>query len=209
MSTDLLDDVRDGISLTLAPLTVDQYHQMIRDGILRDGEPIELIQGTLIYKDRRDKAGSVMTHGRRHLNTVNRLTALLSRWVADRTVFLQVQGPVTLNMKNEPEPDCSLIIGHLDDFREAIPHAQAVAAVFEVADSSLRLDRRTKQRLYAEAGIPVYVIVNLKDNIVEVHTHPSPSSSQYDSSAEYKKGDFVEIAILDVGPLSFAVDELL
>jgi Uma2 family endonuclease len=209
MSTDILDDVREGISLTLAPLNVDQYHQMIRDGILREGEPIELIRGTLIYKDRRDNAGGVMTHGRRHLNTVNRLTALLSRWVADRNVFLQVQGPVTLNEKNEPEPDCSLINGHLDEFRDAIPAAKSVAAVFEVADSSLRLDRQTKQSLYAEAGVPVYVIVNLKDGIVEVHTNPKQSKSKYGKTAEYKKGETVEIVVANYGPLSFPVDEVI
>lgn len=209
MSTDILDDVREGISLTLAPLNVDQYHQMIRDGILRDGEPIELIRGTLIYKDRRDHAGGVMTHGRRHLNTVNRLTALLSRWVAERNVFLQVQGPVTLNEKNELEPDCSLINGHLDDFRDAIPAAKSVAAVFEVADSSLRLDRQTKQGLYSEAGIPVYVIVNLKDSIVEVHTNPKQSKSKYGKTVEYKKGETVEIEIASFGPLSFPVDEVI
>ena len=40
----LLDDVREGITMHLAPLNIGQYHQMIRDGILHDGEPIELIQ---------------------------------------------------------------------------------------------------------------------------------------------------------------------
>ena len=50
MSVGLLDDLRDGVNLNLAPLTVEQYHQMIRDGILQDAEPIELIQGTLLYK---------------------------------------------------------------------------------------------------------------------------------------------------------------
>ena len=48
MSVGLLDDLRDGVNLNLAPLTVEQYHQMIRDGILQDAEPIELIQGTLL-----------------------------------------------------------------------------------------------------------------------------------------------------------------
>ena len=38
----LLDDVREGITMHLAPLNIGQYHQMIRDGILHDGEPIEL-----------------------------------------------------------------------------------------------------------------------------------------------------------------------
>ncbi len=209
MSTDLLNDVRDGIDLTLAPLSVDQYHQMIRDGILHDGDPIELIEGTLVYKDRRDKTGGIMTHGSRHLNTLNRLTAILSRWVSGRTAYLQVQGPITLDCQSEPEPDCSVIAGSLDDFRDAIPHAATVLGVFEVADSSLRRDRRTKYRLYAEAAIPIYVIVNLNDNLIEVHSDPISAESRYGSRDEYQRGDTVEIPVGDIGLLSIAVQDLL
>ena len=43
----------------------------------------------------------------------------------------------------------------------------------EVADSSLELDRGTKQRIYARARIPVYWIVNLIDRQVEVYTIPT------------------------------------
>jgi Uma2 family endonuclease len=209
MSTDLLDDLRDGISLTLAPLNVDQYHQMIRDGILHDGEPIELIRGTLVYKDRRDKIGGVMTHGSRHLNTLNKLNAILSKWVAGRTAFLQIQGPITLNNESEPEPDCSLIAGNVDDFKDEVPHATSVLAVFEVANSSLRTDRRTKLRLYAEASIPLYFIVNLKDNLIEVHSEPISNESRYGQRVEYVPGETLEVAIGDIGSLSIIVQELL
>ena len=209
MSSDILDDVRDGVSLTLAPLNVGQYHQMIRDGILLDGEPIELIRGTLVYKDRRDKTGGVMTHGSRHLNTLNKLNAILSRWVAGRAAFLQIQGPIILNSESEPEPDCSLILGSVDDFRDDVPDAAAVLAVFEVANSSLRTDRRTKLRLYAEASIPLYFIVNLKDNLIEVHSEPIPAESQYGHRIEFAPGDTLQVAVGDIGTFSIAVQELL
>jgi len=209
MSTDILDDVRDGVGLTLAPLNVGQYHQMIRDGILLDGEPIELIRGTLVYKDRRDKTGGVMTHGSRHLNTLNKLNAILSKWVAGRAAFLQIQGPIILNSESEPEPDCSLILGSVDDFRDDVPDAAAVLAVFEVANSSLRTDGRTKLRLYAEASIPLYFIVNLKDNLIEVHSEPIPAESQYGNRIEFASGDTLQVAVGDIGTFSIAVQELL
>ncbi|MBS0203497.1 MAG: Uma2 family endonuclease [Planctomycetes bacterium] len=209
MSTDLLDDVRDGVCLTLAPLNINQYHQMIRDGILHDGEPIELIQGTLVYKDRRDKTGGIMTHGSRHLKTLNKLTAILSRWIADRSAFLQVQGPVTLNDQCEPEPDCSLIVGKPDDFGDAVPTASSVLVAFEVADSSLRTDRRTKMRLYADASIPTYVIVNLKDNLIEVHTNPSPAGSGYVTRTEYLPGDTLNIMVGTIGVMPLTVNDLI
>lgn len=208
MSSNLLEDVREGTGLTLAPLTVDQYHQMIRDGILRDGQPIELIQGALIYKDRRDNTGGIMTHGRRHLKTLNKLTAVLSRWVAGRAAFLQVQGPITIDGQSEPEPDCCIVIGSPDDFTEAIPNAAAVMAVFEVADSSLRADRGTKQRLYAEGGIPIYVIINLKENVVEVLTEPIPADSTYANRIELRNDQNVELPIGTLGQMSLNGQDL-
>jgi hypothetical protein len=208
MNTHLLDDLRDGISLSLAPLTVDQYHQMIRDGILIDGDPIELLEGTLVYKDRRDSTGGILTHGGRHLKTLNKLTAILSRWVADRAAFLQVQGPITLDNQNEPEPDCSLIMGAPDDFGDAVPSASFLLAAFEVAASSLRTDRRTKQRLYAEASIPLYVIINLQDNLIEVHAEPLPAESRYGKIVTYRPDDRFELPIGVLGVLTINGPEL-
>jgi Uma2 family endonuclease len=48
----------------------------------------------------------------------------------------------------------------------------------EVADSSLELDRTTKQRIYARAKIPIYWIVNLIDRQVEVYTNPTGAGAQ-------------------------------
>lgn len=179
MNTSLLDDLRDGIPLHLASLTVDQYQQMIRDGILSDADPMELIQGALVYKDRRDELGSLITHGPRHLRALNKLMAVLSQWVAGKSVFLEVQGPIILGESSEPEPDCCLVRGEPDDFSESLPHAADVVAVFEVAYSSLLSDRRTKQRLYASEGIPIYVIVNLHDSVIELLSQPSIDEQRY------------------------------
>jgi Uma2 family endonuclease len=44
--------------------------------------------------------------------------------------------------------------------------------VVEIADSSLRYDLHEKAALYAEAGVPEYWVVNLVDQVVEVHRHP-------------------------------------
>ena len=45
----------------------------------------------------------------------------------------------------------------------------------EVADTSLRLDRRVKASLYARGGLADYWIVDLVDNAVEVHRDPRPT----------------------------------
>jgi Uma2 family endonuclease len=209
MSVGLLDDLRDGIEVHLAPLTVDQYQQMIRDGILHDGEPIELIQGALLYKDRRDETGGIMTHGPRHLRTLNKLMAFLSQWVSARPIFLQVQGPIVVSATSEPEPDCCLVRGTPDDYANDVPQAADVLAVFEVAYSSLQSDRRTKQRLYATAGIPVYVIINLQDNLIEILSNPSTADARYLTHAEYQPSETVSLELGQNGPLSFSGADLL
>ena len=209
LMNDLLDDLRDGIDLHLAPLSVDQYHQMIRDGILQDAEPIELIHGALFYKDRRDQLGGIMTHGPRHLRSLNKLTAILSKWVISKSVFLQVQGPIVVGETSEPEPDCCLVQGTPDDFAERVPHAADVAAVFEVAYSSLSSDRRTKQRLYASEGIPIYVIINLQDERIEVLSNPSKHDERYLSQETYQSSKTVNITLAQLGELTFAACDVI
>ena len=53
-------------------------------------------------------------------------------------------------------------------------HPSTAPLVVEVADSSLRLDRRFKVGLYARARLPEYWIVNLVDGAVEVYRDPQP-----------------------------------
>lgn len=49
-----------------------------------------------------------------------------------------------------------------------------MALLIEVADASLRYDRRVKGLLYAEAGVQDYWIVDLAGDAVEVCRTPSP-----------------------------------
>ncbi len=49
---------------------------------------------------------------------------------------------------------------------------------FEVADTSLRYDRRVKGHLYAEARIKEYWIVDLADDAVEIYREPSAGRFQ-------------------------------
>jgi Uma2 family endonuclease len=51
-------------------------------------------------------------------------------------------------------------------------HPSTAALVVEVADDSLRLDRRVKARIYARASITDYWIVNLVGRVLEVHRDP-------------------------------------
>lgn len=49
MSTALIEEIAAGYPAGIVPITVDQYHEMIRAGIIPDGSPIELIDGILMW----------------------------------------------------------------------------------------------------------------------------------------------------------------
>ena len=208
MHANLVKDVREGINMRLAPLSVSQYHQMIDNGILEDGEPIELIEGALIYKDRRDESGGIKSHGVRHLRVLNKLMAILAQWTGGRPCHLQVQGPISIGETSEPEPDCCLVRGTPDDYADEVPQATDVLAVFEVAHSSLRSDRRVKQRLYASAGIPIYVIINLVDNMVEVHQQPNVTEQHYDQRTEFHRDETISLPMGDLGLMEWNVADV-
>jgi hypothetical protein len=192
----------------LEPLTLDQVEQMVRYGILKDGAPIELIDGLLVYKDRSARGEDLMTHNPAHALCVKRLMGLLS-FVQSLGFHLQCQLPIALLPTRAPEPDVSIIRGVPEVYRGRHPGPNDVAAVFEVADSSLEYDRTIKQRLYASAGISIYWIANLIDDLVEVYERPNVTTGKYDIHNDYKIGDVIELSLLPNAATPIRVDEIV
>jgi Uma2 family endonuclease len=143
-------------------LTVEQYHQMIQAGILDEDDPVELLEGWLVYKMAKNPPHRVVTGLIRE--AVSRL--LPPGW------FIDTQEPLTTE-DSEPEPDITVIRGDQRDYVDHHPGPQEVALLVEVADSSLRRDREWKKRIYAEARVPVYWVVNLPKRQIEVYADPS------------------------------------
>ncbi len=173
--------------LRLAPLTVEQYEAMIAQGILAEGEPIELIDGLLVSKDRAAAGGALMTVAPAHQLVVKRLARLLSG-VEGLGCHVSIQGPVRLPPRDEPEPDVAVAQGVPEDYAARHPGPADVWSVIEVSDSSLLRDRTTKLRVYAAAGLPQYVIVNLVDRCLEVHEEPAPAEQRYRSNVALRAG---------------------
>lgn len=179
MSTTLLDELRSGTAPPLVAITVEQYHLMIRDGILPEGDPIELIDGLLVRKDRSARGENLMSHNPRHALLVKRLQRLFIPVCESPGCHVQIQLPVTLNSINCPEPDLAVVRGSEEDYADRHPGPADLSLVIEIADSSVGTDRSTKQRLYATAGIPLYWLVNLPESQVEVYEQPDPASGKY------------------------------
>jgi Uma2 family endonuclease len=171
-------------SLPILRLSVDQYHKMMRAGILRSGDPIELLEGWLVIK---------MSKNPPHVYANSRLHDLLSAMVPTEW-FVNSQDPIT-TLESEPEPDASVIRGDRRDYLGGHPAPRDVALIGEVADSSLAYDRGIKKRIYARSAIPVYWIVNLEDRCIEVYTDPTGPADEpdYRQRQIYGENDWIPV----------------
>ncbi|MHC5731504.1 MAG: Uma2 family endonuclease, partial [Nostoc sp.] len=70
--------------------------------------------------------------------------------------------PITLPNDSEPEPDIAIVQPLGREYREHHPYPENILWLIEYANSSLEKDLETKSKIYAEAGILEYWVVNLK-----------------------------------------------
>lgn len=180
--------------------SVAQYHQMIRLGILTDDDPVELLEGWIIHKMPKNPPHRAAT----------KLTRNALEEIVPEGWYVDAQEPITL-LDSEPEPDVVVVRGNTRDYLDRHPGSQDLALVVEIADSTLERDRSSKKRLYARAGIPVYWIVNLPEQKLEVYTEPIDLSQEptYQQRQDYSLSDEVSVAIegREVGRLT--VQDLL
>jgi len=174
-------------------LSVQQYHQMIELGILNEDDPIELLEGWLIYK---------MPKNPRH-RAATKLTRTALETIIPQGWYVDTQEPISL-ANSEPEPDVIVVRGNTRDYLDRHPGAFDLALVVEIADATLqrvgeahRRYRTLKQRLYARAGIPVYWLINLVEEQLEVYTQPGDQNQNptYQQRQDYQVGDEVPVTI--------------
>jgi hypothetical protein len=198
--------------LEIWPLTVEQYQRMIRTGIIEEDDPVELIEGYLIAKDR--GRGPGMGAGPEHAAGVGRITrrfmrALQAPWV------VRCQDPIDLGKVNvpgggsQPEPDLAVAQGPEDRYDHRHPTPADLLLVVEVADSSLLNDRRGKAQSYASAGISPYWILNVVDRQLEIYTDPDTQAGQYRKQQILTENDSVVVSWPGLAPVTFQVKDFL
>jgi Uma2 family endonuclease len=168
--------------------TIGEYHEMIRTGILMDGDPYELLEGWMVKK---------MSRGTAHDAIIQALFKRLLR-LAPNGWDVRGQCAVTIAPDDsEPEPDFALVRGDENTFRDRHPEPADIGLVVEVSASSLRVDRVGKGRIYARAGIPVYWVVNVPEKLVEVYTQPTGTGDDaaYAHRQDYAPGSAVPVTL--------------
>jgi Uma2 family endonuclease len=180
----------------LRRLTVAEYHVLVRAGAFDAGGRVELLNGLLVTPKPRGPA---------HDNAVYLLARRLDRMAPDGWV-VRSQSGATLSDDTEPEPDVLIARGGEHTFASRHPTPADAALVVEVADSSLRRDRREELAIYAAAGVPEYWVVNVPDRQVEVYTRPA--GDFYDTLAVYGPGRAVPVVLDGTAVGEIAVADL-
>jgi Uma2 family endonuclease len=190
------------VSTITKRLTVDQYDQMVENGILPETNRFELINGRIVEKEvKNPEHSTALERTRRAIERI-----LPGGW------YVRQEQPVRIpNRRSEPEPDVSVVRGGIDDYATRHPDPEDVALIVEVTRSSVAKDRALA-RVYGGGGIPVYWIVNVPRRRLEVYEGPGPQQGRgrrYPASKILREPDtvFLKIDGREVGQI--AVAELL
>lgn len=155
------------------------YHKLSYSGYLPRN--LELLEGLIIKK---------MTISPLHAKVVNKLRRLIEKNLPTG-VILRQESPLSIfELNSEPEPDLAIIKGSEDDYTES--HPNTALLVIEISNSSLNLDRK-KINSYAKAGIPVYWIIDLVNNQIEVYSNLS--QGEYLDKNVFSKQDNVDLPV--------------
>lgn len=155
---------------SVAHFSLAQYELMVESGAF-DGsyhQRVEFIRGEI---------REMSPVSPKHAWTVDRLNAWSFQTTERAEVIVRIQSCTRIpNLQSAPEPDVLWLVNK--DYSTRHPEPADIRLLIEVADSSLGYDTNEKARLYAEAGIAEYWVVDLVDNCVEVFRNPRPSGYQ-------------------------------
>jgi Uma2 family endonuclease len=180
--------------------SVATYQHLTQLGVLTEDDNVELIDGYVVMK---------MAHSPPHDNAVQKLSSRLFR-LTPPGWQVRIQLATTL-ANSEPEPDAVLARGDETTFAARHPGPADIGLVVEVAATSLDFDRLDKGRIYAQAAIPTYWIINIVGRQIEVYTDPRPADPvpSYATRTDYKAGDSVPLLLDGQTVAQIPVNDLL
>lgn len=182
----------EAVSRTRRTFTADEVLRMVEAGILREDEPVELIDGELVQM-----APQGPLHRAR--------TVVLHRILQDAFGaghHVQAHSPVDAGPNSLPEPDLAVVRGAPEAFEARHPAGGDVPLVVELSVTSQAEDR-AKAHTYAAGGFPVYWNLDLAARRLTVYAEPRPDRAEYAVVRTLTEHDEVEAggARLRVGDL--------
>lgn len=148
--------------------TADEVLRMVDAGILRENEPVELLDGELVV---------VSPQGPRHGYVTTMLRERLVAAYGD-AAWVREEKPLAVSSRDMPEPDIAVIAGRPHDYRTRHPRGVEARLVVEVAVTSHDLDR-FKLRSYAVGGVEQVWLVDVPARRLEVYREPRPEAGRF------------------------------
>ena len=166
--------------------TIDRYHHAVEAGVF-DDVPVELLNGELI---------EMSPEGLPHAGLSDSSSRYLQRLLGERAI-VRVGHPITLPSNSEPEPDLAIVESLEDVYKiEHHPYPENIFWLIEYSNTSLDKDLRLKSRVYAEASIAEYWVVNLRTR--ELIVFRDPVNGEYRSQVTLNSGEVYPLSFPDV-----------
>ncbi|NJP10004.1 MAG: Uma2 family endonuclease [Leptolyngbyaceae cyanobacterium RU_5_1] len=172
------------MTIATAKWSLDEYHRMIAAGILVDRR-VELLKGEII---------EMAVEGEPHAYARNEADEYLTELLGTRAKVRQ-DSPITLPNDSEPEPDIAVVQRLGREYRSHHPYPDNIFWLIEYAESSLEKDVEVKSKVYAEAGIREYWVVNLR--AMQVIVFRNPQHGEYVSQQTFTSGTIAPLAFPD------------
>ena len=173
--------VQPSFTSNIHKFTVQQYERIHKAGVFAEGDRTELINGEI---------REMSPIGRKHAVCVARTTRVLQIKLGDRG-FIWTQNPILLCDYSQPQPDIAILKWRDDFYAEALPTANDIFLIIEVADSTIAYDRDVKSPLYAANGIPEMWLFDVNHQIIEGYSQPSTTG--YKRMQRYEANDSLSI----------------
>ena len=174
----------------------DECYKIGEAGIFAADERLELIAGCIIVRE---------PIGSRHAGTVDRLTRLWTSRIGGRAI-VRIRNPVRFAKEDsEVQPDVMLLRPRDDFYSTAHPVSADVLLLIEVADTTVRLERRVRLPLYARVGVQEAWLCDLVSQRVEVYREPV--GRRYRAVQTLTRGE--ALASLAFPDVALIVDDLL
>ncbi|MBT9312204.1 Uma2 family endonuclease [Leptothoe kymatousa] len=170
---------------TLKRWSVDEYHRMAESGLLAECDRTELLAGQIILR---------IAKGTPQVTALRLVATALDQPLSNQPFFVSTQDPIQLDDYSEPEPDLAIVKGNFLDYAAHHPTPQDICLVVEVADSTLKQDCEVKDKLYAQAGINDYWVLDLPQR--QLHIFRTPTTTGYTSHLILKQDQ-------QISPLAF------
>ena len=173
--------------------SVEEFQRISEAGIFPPDSRFELIRGEII---------EMPNPTRLHSGRVNKLNRVFTSKLGESAIVC-IQNPMFIDKMSEPRPDVVICKPLPELFGPFEPEPADVLLLVEISDTSLRYDTKIKSRLYAEAGIPEYWILNIPDGVLQIQTDPMDSIGELKVSSAVRPSRRICSPVSSSPPMNF------